>query len=196
MRRAAYKRDPSLTGPFGASNERGIGVAESEEYVQACREALDALYDLLMMTEPDRGSHLRIAYSDLKKFIAKNEREDPAVAKARAEEDLAEYQRRNAWKRTSFERREAYVFQFLGDERLTIGELTKRARNALHVDYDIYESMLRAQVTRMYKAGQLDREGEEWHSRIRYRYFCKRTLEGPIADLQAQFDQGNEGRAA
>jgi hypothetical protein len=182
-----------LTEPSGASNERGIEMDESEEYIEACRGAKDALYDLLMLTEPDLGRNLRVAYADLKQWIAKNEGEDdPAVAKARAEEERAEYQRRNAWRATSFERREAYVFQFLGEERLTIGEITDRAKAALHVDYDIYESMLRAQVTRMHKAGQLDREGEQWHSRIRYRYFCKRTLEGPIADLQAALDEGEE----
>ncbi len=169
-------------------------MAEREEYIEACREARDALYDLLMMTEPDTGRDLRLAYSEVKRKIREHEKEDPEVAGEKAEEERAQYERRNAWRRTPMERRDAYVFQYLGDERHTIGELTERIKQALHVDLDIYESMVRAHVTRMFKEGQLQREGEQWHSRVRYRYYYRpRKLEGPIADLQKQFEQDEAG---
>jgi hypothetical protein len=166
-------------------------MADSE-YLEAAEEARGALYDLLMLTEPHRGRNLRVAYADLKQWIDTNAPEDPAEAEARAAKERAEYQRRTAWRSTSMDRREAYVFQFLGEERLTIGELTERATKALHVDYQIFDSNIRSTVNRMFQAGQLEREGEEWHSRIRYRYFRKRTLEGPIADLQTALDEGGE----
>lgn len=167
-------------------------MAEREEYIEACREAKDALYDLLMMTEPDTGQKLRVAYSELKGKIHEHEGEDPEVAREKDEEQRAKYERRNAWRRTSMERRDAYVFQYLGDERHTIGELAEHIKQALHVDFDIYENMVRAHVTRMFKEGKIQREGEKWHSRVRYRYYRPRKLEGPIADLQKQFEQDEE----
>ncbi len=95
---------------------------------------------------------------------------------------------RDYWMRTPNERREAYAFQLLGDARLTIAEITDLFQAELEPDAKPYETDIRSLVTKMFKAGQLEREGEEWRSRIRYRYFRKCTLEGPIADLQAQLD--------
>jgi len=168
-------------------------MAEREEYIEACRDARDALYDLLMMTEPDAGRNLRLAYSQLKHKIREHEGDAPEVASEKAEEVYRDYARRTAWQRTPMQRRDEYVLQSLGEERLTIGELTGRVETALQADFDIYESMVRAHVTRMFKEGKLEREGEQWHSRVRYRYFRPRKLEGVIADLQKQFDgEGDE----
>jgi hypothetical protein len=57
------------------------------------------------------------------------------------------------------------------------------------------------QPLRLYKAGELDREGERWRpgegeSAIRYRYFPPlRELDGPIVDLERAFyeDSSDEG---
>lgn len=113
------------------------------------------------------------------------------------EEHRLDDERRHGWRLLSMDRREAFVFQFLGDDHLTIAELTKRFEAELEPDIAIYESHVRGIVTRMFNTGQLAREGEEWHSRIRYRYLRKRELEGPIVELDAMLRaDGDEERAA
>lgn len=164
-------------------------MAEREEYIEACREARDALYDLLMMTEPDTGQDLRLAYSELKRKIIEREGEDPEVVREKAEEKRRDREREDAWHDTPMERRDAYISEYLGEGRLTIGELMKQMRAGMHVDFSICESHVRSHVGRMHKAGKLHREGEQWHSQVRYRYYHPRKLLGPIADLQNQFDQ-------
>ena len=193
MRRGDYPRDLSPADPSGASNERGNHMADRVEYIEACKEAKDALYDVLMMIEPDTGQQLRLAYSELKGKLREHEAEDPEVVQQKAEKKRLERERgKTRGTRYLMEERDAYVLEHLAEERLTIGELSKRMKAAMHVEFWICESYVRSHVGRMFKAGKLHREGEQWHSRVRYRYYHPRELEGHIADLQKQFENGED----
>lgn len=155
----------------------------SDRYIELCHTAKDALYELLKATEPDMGYKLRTAYSDLKTYIAEHGEAEDSPAEPEPER----------WGDLPIPQRQAHVLEHLGEDRLTISELTTVLEKALHVDYSVYENWVRSAVNRMFKEGKLQREGEQWHSRIRYRYYVPRELEGPIADLQRQFDAGNAG---
>jgi hypothetical protein len=98
------------------------------------------------------------------------------------------------WKETSRERRETMVLQALGDERLVIREVSDRMNAELgfppstrgnYVLRPIYPSYVGSLVKRMWRQGQLEREPETFNkTHTRYRYFRKRSLDGPIADLE------------
>lgn len=171
------------------------------EYTEACRVAKEALYDVLMATEPDTGGRLRVAYTQLKRLSGTGEaghgRETREREEREREERLQEHKRRTGWKRISMDRREAFAFQLLGDDRLTIADLTKRFRTEFGTDIAIHETHIRGLVARMLEAGHLARKGEAWQGRVRYRYFRKRELEGPIVELEAMLQaHGDEERAA
>ncbi len=152
----------------------------SDSYIALCERARDALRELLMKTEPDLATTERAAYSSLKKYIAKFG-DDGGEETKEPEPDR--------WGSLAIPQRQAHIVEHLGEARLTIAELTAVLEKALHVDYRVYENWVRSTVNRMYKEGKLHREGEQWHSRIRYRYYVPRELEGPIAELQAQLDR-------
>ncbi|HEX2161683.1 MAG TPA: hypothetical protein VHF88_07665 [Thermoleophilaceae bacterium] len=156
-----------------------------DEYLELCHNAKDALSDLLDETDHDLGTCERTAYKSLKRYIARHE----AEADEPEDDDgwAVERARRKAWDRWPMERKRAVVLELLGDKRLTGKELAQRFRQAVAADFDVYEDQVLYIVKKMLGA-DLDRELEQWGSRGRYRYFRKRGLEGPIAELQRQFD--------
>ncbi len=89
------------------------------------------------------------------------------------------------------------VLQVLGDERLIIRELTSRINVLLGLSGErgsrvVWEGDIRYLTSRMMRAGQLDREPESFRNKIRYRYFRADGLEGPIADLDRAFREGDD----
>jgi hypothetical protein len=157
-----------------------VPTMSSDSYLALCERARDALREMLMQTEPDLAMAERDAYSSLKKYIARFGGDNGETETKEPEPER--------WGRLPIPQRQAHVLEHLDEARLTISELTDVLEKALHVDYRVYENWVRNTVNRMYKEGRLHREGERWHSRIRYRYYIPRELEGPIAELQAQFD--------
>lgn len=96
---------------------------------------------------------------------------------------------KNQWKRMPRERREALAFQALGDNRLVIREITDRINAELGYPQQpggaVYGNEVASLVKRMCRQGQLEREPETFNvNHLRYRYFRRRGLEGPIADLE------------
>lgn len=88
--------------------------------------------------------------------------------------------RQRKWTPLPATEREALVLRALGDERLLVRELTMRVNRALGGDLApvvVYIERMRPLVARMWRAGLLGREPEEWQGKVRYRYFLKRDLE-------------------
>ena len=69
--------------------------------------------------------------------------------------------------------RERLALEMLGTDRLTIRELYGRMKPRVPADASFHESDIRPLVARLYKAGQLDRQGERYRkgNSVRYRYF-------------------------
>jgi hypothetical protein len=113
-----------------------------------------------------------------------------------AERNEAWRERCERWKQAPWAWRESLLFDVLGLDRMTIGELTERIEWRLtpvgeEPQVTVYESDVRNLVKRMVARGQLDRAGEPFRGRLRYRYFRKRALEGPIADLERAYHDGD-----
>lgn len=110
----------------------------------------------------------------------------------------------NAWDRLPVPARESLLLHMLAGERLIIPELTSRMNAELGYPPGtderggaspsaVYGSQVRRLVTRMHRAGQLDRVAEPAPgAKIRHRYFRNRTLDGPIIELEAAYQEGGE----
>jgi hypothetical protein len=127
----------------------------------------------------------------------------PAPQSERAERDRREMDEireiQERWKQITADRRESLLLHVLGDERLLIRELTVRLNDQLCPEGGkgpygkhraVYESNVRSLVMRMLQAGQLQRISESFKNKPRYRYFVKRALDGPIADLEQVYREG------
>ena len=101
-------------------------------------------------------------------------------------------ERVEAWRAAPTAARESRVLQVLGDDALTQRELRNRLEEA---GAALYERDIRYLLTRMLRAGQLDRVKEPFRQTGRYRYFRRRGLEGPIADLERAFHDDGEAVA-
>jgi hypothetical protein len=102
------------------------------------------------------------------------------------DEQHSEYlERRRSWRQSPMAYRERVVLEALGDGRMTLGELSTGMNEALgwSANRVIYEAAASSLARRMVASGQLGREPEEFRGKVRYRYFAKRTLEGPIVAL-------------
>ena len=158
----------------------------TDEYRELIGGARDALYALLRETEPGTGMNLHIAYRDLSRML---EPEPQRVATAVRPPAPPKVERPPNFPRAlTMREREHAVLSAIGDDRLTIAEVTTRAQAAL-TGMTVYESSVRSIVMRLYRAGELQRESEPAKRRnhVRYRYFRKAGLEGPIADLDQTF---------
>lgn len=151
-----------------------------DEYVALVDDARESLRRLLVATEPGTGLSLHSAYNDLKAM--------GRPVRALADRRLEEMRYENGWKRIPTLERERIMLELLGERRLTIAELTQELKAAQRTECAIYDSHVRAMVYRLYRAGGLDRAGEQWHGKTRYRYFRK-PLSGPIADLERKFHE-------
>jgi hypothetical protein len=97
----------------------------------------------------------------------------------------------------SHPQRAALILNLLGEERLLTHEAVARFREK-YPEWEgcLYDNSMGALLRRMWKERDLDRAGEPMSpgsSRMVYRYFIRRELEGPIADLDAAFREAEAG---
>jgi hypothetical protein len=92
-----------------------------------------------------------------------------------------------AWRRMPAAGRESLLLGVLGAEMLIIRELVSRMNAELGYPSGgraraVCEGNVRSLVTRMHRAGQLEREAETFNkTHTRYRYFRKHALDAPEA---------------
>jgi hypothetical protein len=123
----------------------------------------------------------------------------------RARDLAASREADEVWRQTPRERREVLLFQVLGDEALILRELTERMNGELgfpqppgtRAPRAVYDGSVRSLVQRMLRDGQLERKSETFNkTHMRYRYFRRRGLEGPIADLERAYRDDSEREEA
>jgi hypothetical protein len=123
----------------------------------------------------------------------------------RARDLAASREADEVWRQTPRERRETLLFQVLGDEALILRELTERMNGELgfpqppgtRAPRAVYDGSVRSLVQRMLRDGQLERESETFNkTHMRYRYFRRRGLEGPIAGLERAYRDDSEREEA
>jgi hypothetical protein len=174
-----------------------------EHYRELIEGARDAVGDLLDASDHDVWMRLRVCYGELSDALERADRDgalQERVKRYRQERDEAE----DAWRQLSAPARESLVMRVLGDERLIIPELVSRMNAELGypdgrdeggrtTPIAVFVSDVRRVVTRMHRAGHLDRVEEPAPGcRIRHRYFRKRALDGPIVELERAYQEGGE----
>jgi hypothetical protein len=168
-------------------------VAENDEYRELIAAAERALYDLLEASTPESWLALRPGYGELKREVLRQAGATYSATRA----GHIERQRRgrdeihDRWSALGGDAREELLFQVLGDDRLLIREIVERLNDVL-VPEDVtwravYENAVRGLTVRLVRDGRLERIAEPWRGRVRYRYFRRRGLSGPIADLERAF---------
>lgn len=183
-------------------------MAYPEYYRELIDNAREAVEALLKAGAVDSWILLRSGYGEIRRaqeyddglierLRKRTEQETQGGRRVREDPELlAARERQAAWRRSPKERREGLVLQVLGDERLTISELTERLEAKLNPEREkygtVYDSAVRALAMQMLAAGQLEREGEEFRGRLRYRFFRKAGLSGPIADLERVYNDDGE----
>ena len=155
----------ALQNPYGGAPDR--------VYLELVRRARDALAGPREHTDPDTARACRSALTELDRALERAGAPRPAADPAA--------QREVAWRRGGGGR-DRLALDLLGDDHLTAGELTGRLRGALPGRY-LDASHVRPVLARLVAAGELVRDAEPWHGRVRYRYSRPRPLAGPIADL-------------
>lgn len=153
----------------------------NEEYQELREAAADALRELLRNTEPGTGLYLHTTLAKLRREIDQETRQDENTVEPVGD--------RPRWTVLSTLDRERQVLDALSEQRLTINEL--RSYLDEHTGYRVYHSHVAAVVRGLFvEARELDRVGERYTrgKSLRYRYFRRTKLEGPIADLQRQID--------
>lgn len=161
----------------------------SNEYLEELENTRDALYRLTRVMEPGTGWTIHEAYNDVKAAIKAETGKDTGESD-KPTDARAEYRARvDGWQKRPRVERERFIMDALGERHLTIREVTKRLGDALP-EHHIYQGNVTGLISRMWKAGELDREPEMYRNRTRYRYFRKVTLEGPIAELDRAFHDG------
>jgi ribonuclease D len=170
-----------------------------DDYRELIEGARDALRELLDDSNHDSWLQVRIAYGELRTALARDDKEQERHERHERTQDryAAEAEATDAWRRTPAAARESLLLRVLGDERLILRQLTSRLNAELGYPTgkgcSVYENNVRNLATRMLRAGQLEREAETFNkTHTRYRYFRKRTLEGPIIDLERTYQEGGE----
>lgn len=160
------------------------------EYVELMETARDAIRALLEKSDVGSGLDIRAAYNTLERTINKQNRKADKRPERDEQQQREEWHKaRIAWKWTPMLERERLAIELIADRRLTVRELAGKLTEA-RPDCFVYESDARSLVYRLCDAGELDRVGEEWRGRTRYRYFRKVDLEGPIVGLDRAFRDG------
>jgi hypothetical protein len=151
----------------------------------------DSLHVLLVASSPDSWMSLRSAYGVLDRAL---EQTAPVAPAPTPREVLYEAKRPSVdWKQIPAERREAILFQVLGDNALTPREITKAINVELATPGEedrwrvVYETAVKSLLNRMMLSGRLTRTPEPFKGKFRYRYSISRTLDGPIADLERAY---------
>lgn len=171
----------------------------SDDYVDLVEKARDALYDVLKASEPGTGLLLHQAYAELKRTVARADgAEAPTLADIRRHREEEERRWKDeeraarCFKRhTTPREREQLVLTVLDGERWTSREVCDRLREQLP-HFDIYrtDSVVTGAIKRLYDAGDLGREKITRGKREVWCYFRKTSLDGPIADLDRAFREG------
>jgi hypothetical protein len=167
-------------------------MPENDEYRELIDAAERAVYDLLVASTPESWLSLRTGYGELKREVLRHEgtsdrgRAEHIERQRRLRESIHE-----RWNRLTTEARENLLLHVLADDRLLIREMVERLNDEL-VPEDVtwravYESSVRGLAARLVRNGQLERAAESWRGKVRYRYFRRRGLSGPIADLDRAF---------
>lgn len=180
-----YSASISVTGLDGDDNRLNIGhihfhtqkgTAPDQEGVSCLTVALDRLQEPYEDCEPTWES------GELERGAVQ-----PPTVKARpAAEDRPERVRVRP------EDRERVVLELLGDDRLTVNELWRRAYAA---GWDLGEGKARVILRDLLEAGQVERRPEprgRGGKAIRYRWNVKTRLEGPIVELERAFRDGGQ----
>jgi len=176
-----------------------------DDYRELIETARDAVHDLLMESTPDSWLGLRRSYTSLRTKIELDDaeravaeaRDKRGEAKRRRDEDFGDQdERRDGWRRTPKERRESLLLHALGDDRLVMREITARMNVELTPKRARYRTLcetdVRGLVNRMFRGGQLDRVEDPFKNKVRYRYFRKSGLEGPIVNLERAYHDDDE----
>jgi hypothetical protein len=168
-------------------------VAENDEQRELIEAAERALYELLVASPPESWLALRPGYGELKRAVLRHERASHSVTRAghmererRGREEI-----HDRWSALTGDAREELLFHVLGDDRLLVREIVERLNNVLVPEEvtwrAVYENAVRGLTGRLVRSGRLERVAEPWRGRVRYRYFRRRGLSGPIADLERAF---------
>jgi hypothetical protein len=155
-----------------------------DRYLELLETARDAVRDVILESECGTGViTLNYAYDHLKRSIKTLQNEDHMAAPNSAPP-------RARWWKSEFSvrDREHQILDVLAEHRLTLRELAEHMRE-LHPDLKMDHSSVISIANRLLKAGELDRQPEHYNRgpRIRYRYFRRVQLDGPIADLDRAF---------
>lgn len=177
-------------------------MAYTDEFRELIEDTLDAIRALCNKSEPDSWMRLRVGFVELCNALERDDRagqgsdgrsssgDDYLAAKAAWRDSNADYfAAKAAWGHTSRPARESLVLQVLADDRLTVSEMADRMNAELGFEKAraVHDSNLRPMLSRMLDAGQLERQPQVFRGKVRYRYFRKRGLEGPIADLERAY---------
>lgn len=184
-------------------------TAFPDDYRALIEDARDAVCELLTASTPESWIGLRTSYgfmlSELRDDDRQRAREQqnarpstPARSARVSEVDAAFAQLDQCWKPLTHERRVSLVLDVLGDDALTVREITGRISERFRTPECgsrriVYETYARPLLRKMFLTGQIDRHaetrGKPGSKATRYRYSARRQLDGPIADLERAFHQ-------
>ena len=177
-------------------------MAYSDECWESMEDARGALDAFLGLCDHDGALFVRLAYGNLRDWLANRdgqEEETTEAAERGKQAGPVEHRddnsaRRRVWKETPEDRRETLVLQALGNEQLTIREVMARVNFELGATDDgsrfVCEGDVRRVVMRMFDGGQLERAKEVFRNKPRFRYFRITRLDGPIAELERAYHDG------
>lgn len=169
-----------------------------DDYRELQEAARDALYELLMQTEPGIGLTLHVAYGELRRQLERNDaargrelwrQHLEETREERVREERERRERRAAWGRMPYPERMHRVLNVIGDGRLTIREVYDRLKEAMP-EADFYDNNVRLVVKRLHDRGDLDRVAEPrspGSTAVRYRYF-RRAADPKLAELERQLN--------
>jgi hypothetical protein len=163
---------------------------DGDEYLEAARDAHQALRRLLKMTEPGTGMSVHYAYAEIDRMLNRSEEaaERQEAAERRAAGDRKRQERaegRRLWKATPRAEREHWVLNALANDRLTVTEVWPRVQ-AAHPDCIFFDRDVAYIVKVLFGRGELERKGEPraGGSGVRYRYFRSTELDPRLAEIE------------
>ena len=188
-------------------------MAYDQDFLELIADADEAIVALLGESTEDSWIDVRAGLRELRQAVraeqyarklkkikndlanSREERTHQGSKSSRFADDRKEAEA--LWQQMPRERREALLFQALGDERSVIRELTDRMNRELGYPRvegayrvrALYGNEVGSLVKRLWRSGQLDRDAEIFNvNHMRYRYFRKRRLDGAIADLERAYN--------
>ena len=178
-------------------------MAYSEDYRELIENARDAMRELLKKSEPDSWLGLRNSYAEIRRALnvddglierlrKRTEQEERRTLSTTHDGDRERREEAAIWKSVSKVERERVAIEMIGEGRLTLTELTHKFQEHFGFDGTIYHSQIRPIAMRLLAAGELQREAEDFQGKVRYRWFRRRGLDGPIADLERAYHDDEE----